>query len=804
MAAEPSPAELPLAGLRVVDMADEKGELAGRLLADLGADVIRVEPPSGARSRSLPPFHDGQSLYFAVRNTNERGLRLDLHDDTDRDRLLELLADADIWIETTPPGTLAEVGLDPAEVSARFPDLVVASITDFGQTGPYRDHVATDPVMVAMSWMLFRAGVPELPPVLPPGAMAYDVVGITGAFAALAGYLQRLRADGAPHIDVSVIEAVQQTTDWGLASYSIISKMMPEAYSQIRSGGGQIYPIVPCKDGWVRPSIVTMAEWRKMRAWLGEPDMLQDDHWDQSSARIEIYHDVIEPLLVEHFADMTMTEASEEGQRRRIPITPLLRPADALAAEHYRELRTFVEGEVAPGIEGPVAGGFFLFDGERIGFRTPAPALDDTRGATGWSGDRLEPSVDFGGDVARGPFAGLRVLDFGVAGAAPEIGRLLGEYGADVIRVESPKRPDLFRQLGGPMGMSPVFASSSRTKRSFGVDFDDPDARRLVKELVAQADLVVENLPPGTMDGFGLGWDELRAANPDVVMISSQTMGSRGPWKEWRGYGANTQPPGGMTYLWSFPDVEAPVASNVAFPDHVVGRLGATVATALMIGRERRERGVHVEIVQAEVAINLLADLFLKEALEPGSVGPAGNRSERGAPWGVYQCEGEQRWCVITCRDDDDWRRLREAIGDPTWARDPGFDTVEGRRARHDELDQRIGEWTLQHSDADVMATLQATGVPAGKMMYVGDIPDDPHLVARGYPLALDQTGLGDMLVEGAGFHTDSMPGPITTAAPLLGEHTREVAHDLLGLDVAEIDRLIDAGALHLPPAPPG
>lgn len=795
-------AELPLTGLRVVDMADEKGELAGRLLADLGADVIRVEPPDGARSRTLPPFHADQSLYFAVRNTNKRGIVLDLHDAGDREHLLGLLADADIWIETTRPGELAAVDLAPGDVSARFPDLVVASITDFGQTGPYRDHVATDPVMVAMSWMLFRAGVPELPPVLPPGAMAYDVVGVTGAFAALTGYLQRLRSGNAPHIDMSVIEAVQQTTDWGLASYSIISQRMSGSYSQIRSGGGQIYPIVPCKDGWVRPSIVTKAEWRKMRAWLGEPDMLQDDHWDQSSARIEIYHDVIEPLFVEHFADMTMIEASEEGQRRRIPITPLLRPADALDADHYRELRTFVDGEVIGGVKGPVAGGFYLFDGERIGFRTPAPSLDE-EGYVGWAGDRLEPSIELGGDVARGPFAGVRVLDFGVAGAAPEIGRLLGEYGADVIRVESPMRPDLFRQLGGPMGMSPVFASSSRTKRSFGVDFTHPDAIEQVKELVSRSHIVVENLPPGTMDNFGLGWDELQATNPDLVMISSQTMGSRGPWKEWRGYGANTQPPGGMTYLWSFPDADAPVASNVAFPDHVVGRLGATVATALLIGRERRERGLHVEIVQAEVAINLLADLFVREALEPGSVGPAGNRSERGAPWGVYQCAGEQRWSVITCRDDHDWRRLREALGDPEWARDPEFDSVAGRRTRHDEIDERITEWTLQRTDTDVMAALQAAGVPGGKMMYVGDIPDDPHLVARGYPLTLEQTGLGTMLVEGPGFHSDSMPGPITTAAPLLGEQTREIAREVLGLDEATVDALVASGALHLAPTPP-
>jgi crotonobetainyl-CoA:carnitine CoA-transferase CaiB-like acyl-CoA transferase len=786
--------ELPLTGVRVVDHADEKAELAGRLLADLGADVIRIEPPGGAASRRIGPFHCGESLYFAVRNTNKRGLVLDLHDGRDRATLLDLLAGADIFIDTSRPGELAPLGLDPRQISARFPELVVSSITDFGLTGPYRHYVATDPVMVGMAWMLFRAGVPELPPVLPPGSLAYDTAGITGAFASLTGLLHRLRTGRGQLIDLSVIEAVQQTTDWGLASYSVVSQM--GTYGQIRSGGGQIYPVVPCKDGWVRPSIVTKAEWRKMRAWLGEPDMLQDDHWDATTARIEIYYDVIEPLLVERFAGMTMVEASEEGQRRRIPITPLLRPGDVLDAEHYKMLGTFADGEVDPGVEGPVAAGFYLFDDHRVGFRRACPTLDDD-GAPGWTDPPARFAADLGGDVSRGPFVGVRVLDFGVAGAAPEIGRLLGEYGADVIRVESPHRPDLFRQLGGPGGVSPVFASSSRTKRSFGVDFRDPEGVALVKGLVARSDIVVENLPPGVMEGFGLGWDELRAVNADLVMISSQTMGSKGPWTEWRGYGANTQPPGGMTYLWSFPGAEAPVASNVAFPDHVVGRLGAAVAAALLIHRERRDAGLRVEIVQAEVAINLLADLFLQEALDPGSVGPAGNRSPRGAPWGVYRCSGDQRWCVITCRDDRDWERLRLALGSPRWADDPVFGTADGRRARHDELDAHLSAWTGQRTDREVMETLQAAGVPAGMMMYVGDIPSDPHLIERGYVLPLDQPGVGDMLVEGPSFHSADLPGPITTPAPRLGEHTREIAAELLGVDEADITRLVQAGTLY-------
>ena len=247
-------------------------------------------------------------------------------------------------------------------------------MTDFGQTGPYRDYVATDPVMVGLAWMLFRAGVPELPPVLPPGAFAYDIAGVMAAFAALTGFVHRCRTGRGQRIDLSVMEAVAQTTDWGLAGYSVMERQGVSGMSQVRSGGGPIYPIVPCADGWVRPSMVSVAEWRKMREWLGDPPELDDEAFDQTVGRIAVYDTLIRPRLVELFADLTMVEASEEGQRRRIPITPLLRPADVLTVPHYREIGTFADVEIAPGVRGPVASGFYIVDGERWGPRRTSDA----------------------------------------------------------------------------------------------------------------------------------------------------------------------------------------------------------------------------------------------------------------------------------------------------------------------------------------------------------------------------------------------------------------------------------------------
>ncbi|MFP4554696.1 MAG: CaiB/BaiF CoA transferase family protein, partial [Actinomycetota bacterium] len=495
--------------------------------------------------------------------------------------------------------------------------------------------------------------------------------------------------------------------------------------------------------------------------------------------------------------------ASEEGQDRRIPITPLLRPDNIRTAPQYEALGSFVETRVIGEVEGAVASGFYTVDGVRVGIREPAPSLG-TEDLPDW-----EPRDGPGGDAPvegdgseradAGPFAGVRVLDFGVAGAAPEMARLLGEYGAEVIRVETPKRPDLFRQLGGPSLMSAVFASSNRSKDSFGVDLDDPEGRRLVLELAAGSDVVVENLPPGTMERWGLGPDDLLESNPEMLVISSQTMGRRGPWTHWRGYGANNQPVGGMTYLWTHPEAPEPVAANVAFPDHVVGRLGAVMAAAHLLARRRQGiSGARVEIVQAEVCLNVLADLFLADSVGT-TVKPVGNRSSLGAPWGVYRCAGLERWCVVCCRNDADWQGLVAAMGSPEWAVDDRFATDSSRREHRDELDRCLGEWTQGLTDVEVAERCQAHDVPAGPMLYLGDQPHDPHLAERGYVRRIHQPGLGEMYLEGAAFRGGGLGFPRTEPAPGLGEHTRRVASERLGLDHDEVERLIAAGTLYEP-----
>jgi crotonobetainyl-CoA:carnitine CoA-transferase CaiB-like acyl-CoA transferase len=776
--------ERPLAGIRVIDQACG---LCGRLLADLGAEVICVEPPGGAASRHAAPFHNDTSLYFTVRNLGKKSVTLDMDSADGRRRLETLLDNADVWIESH-----RALDLNRREILDRHPQLIITSITPFGLTGPYRDYQVTDAVLVAMSGLLFRSGAPDKPPLLPPGALTADIAGTTAAFATVMALYNRSRTGRGDHLDVSIMEAAAQTSDWAMPSFSA-TKAAGGQYFELRTGNAPIYTMYPCADGFVRLIILNRRQWRAMRAWLGEPEVVQADHFDFLLGRMQIQADILDPLYAEFFKDKTKVELALEAQRRGLAMTPVLTPDEVLAADHFAERKTFRDSAVADGVNGRVADGFFMLDGCRLGFTGPAPAAGahDRDAITPVAKPARTPNSAQSGR----PFAGLRVLDFGIGGVGVEAGRLLAENGADVIKIETRAHPDFIRAIYGTE-MNPAFASSSRCKRSLGINLRTDRGRDIIKRLAADTDIVIENSATGTMEKYGLGFEQLREINPRIILASSQMMGASGPWKDWIGFGPNCRTATGMTYLWNFPEGGMPPGSGAIHPDHTAGRMLALGAIATLFARERRAAGGHVEVAQAETIIGLLADLMLKASLEPGSVSPQGNHNSRMAPWGVYQCSGTERWCVITVRDDAEWRRFSTAIGNPEWSRDRKFETAPGRLEARAELDRRVAEWTSSRTDHEVTDILQRAGVAAGFMMYASDMPDDPHLLARGYPQPVTQPPVGAMKFEGPAFHATAIPEPLVAPAPELGQHTREICRTLLQMDDAEVSKLVAEGVL--------
>ncbi len=784
-------AERPLDGTRVIDLADGSGELAGRFLADFGADVVRVEPESGGRSRQMPPFHDGRSLYFAYRNFNKRGMSFDA------ERVSELASRADVLIESFGPGGLAARGIDLDALRDANPGLVVLQISDFGQTGPYSDWIATDATLEALGGMQFSAGLPEKPPLLPPGTPAYDIAGLMGALAAMSALFQCGRNGGHGQvIDLSTLEALAQQTNWSFSNASV-SRAKGADVAEVRVGSGPMYKIYACKTGYARLVILSPRQWRAMRAWLGEPEYLQDALYDSFLGRLQIA-DALAVAIGDLFSTMGHQELAFECQRRGIVCTPVLSPDEVLANEHFVSRSTFGDVEYAPGATGPMQAAFAELDGERQGYRTraPEPGEHDAEMAGLWAEARERPA---GAAPAPSlPFEGLRVIDFGIGGVGVEASRFFAWYGADVIKIESRSAPDFIRVVMSTE-MSASFASSNTSKRAFGVNLKEPRGRELVHRLIEQADVVIENSSTGAMEKMGVGWETIRQLNPRVVMGSGQLLGSHGAWADWIGYGPNTQPVGGLVHLWNYDDQEDPAGSTSIFPDHLAGRLTAMTVLAGLIRRERSGLGGHAEIAQVETVTGIIGDLLLKTGLEPGSVQPLGNRSEHGSPWGSYPCAGTQQWVAITCRTDEEWKKLAFAMGDPEWTQNSDYATCAGRRAAQDAIDEQLSTWTSSQTKNSVTVSLQAFGVPCLPMLTGSEQAMDPHFQARGYPRWLEQQDAGWMAFEGPCFKATGMSDVVVFQAPKVGEHTREITGSLLGLSDEETESLVAAGVLEVP-----
>ncbi|HET6737203.1 CaiB/BaiF CoA transferase family protein, partial [Mycobacterium sp.] len=410
-----------LASLRVLDAGGADSDGVSRLFADLGADVLKIEPPGGSVARRALPSLDGASIAFAVQNANKRSAVLDPARPADRERLLELAATADILVDSA--GGTATFGTSCEALAARFGHLVGLSVTDFGAAGPYATRHATDPVLYAMSTALSRTGPASGKPVLPPNGVASTTAAVQAAWAALAAYYHRLRSGTGDYIDFSRFEAVVQSLDppFGSEGQAAVGQKRSNELWRGRPRNQHIYPIFGCKDGYVRICLLSARQWRGMRAWLGEPEQFADPRYDTIAARYGASRE-LNAIIAELFAPQTMAALVADGQARGVPIAAVLTPAEALTSEHFHAVGALTDAEIVNGACVTVPVGPFVVDGHRAGFQRTAPpeGADEPSWATARSG----PATVEDALVHQRPFEGLRILDLGVIVAGGELGRL--------------------------------------------------------------------------------------------------------------------------------------------------------------------------------------------------------------------------------------------------------------------------------------------------------------------------------------------------------------------------------------------
>ncbi len=783
----------PLAGVEILDLTAGPITAVGRLLADLGAHVTSVQLVGVTASDTTGPRIDGVPIGTAINRHGIPTVEIDTSTPAGRQAWAELLATADILIENTRPGSAAEESLAIKQIHADHPALVILSISDFGRDTRYRDWQATTPVLHALTSELSRSGIPGQIPLVPPSAdLPYHVAAAQAAFVTLCVFLDRLRTGTGDLIDFSVLEGAMQTLDppFGTAGSAAAGVPISE---QKRNwvAEQQRYPIFKCKDGHVRMCVLAKRQWQSMFEWMGCPEEFADPKFN--SLRERFASATLFGAIEAFCADKTRAELELAGQRHGVPTAAVLSLAEVLSTEQVAARGFFRETELSPGLTAPVPVGVVEIDGHRASsLNIKAPSHRRLRDAPTLTA-RARSDLGL-------PLEGLRVLDLGVIVVGSDTGRLFADLGADVVKIENSAFPDGLRI--SLTRMTQAYAAGHRNKRSIGIDLRSEHGRALAHQLVAQSDVVLSNFKPGVAAALGMDFATLQQVNPGIVVVDSSAYGPTGPWAKRLGYGPLVRAAAGFTELWTYPDYPDAFCDTVTvYPDHVAARIGALSAVALLLRRERSGLGGSASIAQAEVMLSHLADDIAAEVLTSRGHAP-GDQPLHDAPWGLFPGAGDDAWISVTVRDDTDWSALCAVIDRPDLGADAELGSRVGRHRQRARLDEALGAWTSRRTPTDAMAQLQAAGVPAGAVLHAAEVPTwDYYVERRTFREELHPHGATPFMMENVQIHADLISDPPLGQAPLLGEQTREVAAELLGLDDAGIDDLIGRGVLEVPAA---
>jgi crotonobetainyl-CoA:carnitine CoA-transferase CaiB-like acyl-CoA transferase len=801
---------LPLSGVRILDTAEGQFQMIGRYFADLGADVLRVEPPEGSADRHRGVTDHGVSLTFEIANANKRSVTVDPSAPSAAAELDGLAAGADIVLVDRRSAYAA--ALDADRLTADRQELVVTVLSDFGELSSKRDWAATPDVQFALSTILSRSGLPDrAEPLLPPEFLVAGAVAPQAVWQTVTAYYNARRTDTGDVIDFSALDALLHIFDPPMGMQgSGRTGTDPFDVPHGRPDARYLYPIFDTTDGKVRICVLSKRQWASMFRWLGEPAELARPELALNPVRQEAWPELF-PYYERLFGAMTTEEAVRRGDELRVPVTSIDALSDVVNEPAFWDGGDFAGLALPDGRTATSPAGVYSIDGRHVGLRTAAPGVGEPAAAgTAWASDRAQDPVlpgRAGGWVTpadanpRRPFEGLRVLDFGVIVMGAEAGRLFADYGADVIKVESMAFRDGCRQMKDGVEMSQSFAWGHRNKRSLGLDLTTDAGKRVFRQLVAETDVILTNFKPGTLAKLGFSYEVLADINPGIVLSESSAYGNDGPWSRKMGYGPLVRAASGLSQLWSYAgDADGYSDTITIYPDHVVARLNAVAVTGLLLRRAGTGRGGVVSTAQIDAIFTAMGPYLAAESLEPGS-GVAALTAAQDAPAGLYQAAGDDEWVVIDGVGDDRFRALAAVVGHPEWASDSRFATAADRLAHADELDAPLAAWVAGQPAPEVERQLQDAGVPAGHMVRFGEVQTDPDLIRRGLLTTMDQQDvdgpLPTMANEG---RTRRLGDARVNQAPLQGEHTREIMHEILHLDDSTIDALLGDGALEQNP----
>lgn len=800
----------------VLDFTDDRGEIGPMLMGDLGADVIRIEPPEGSASRQTQPVlaetatNDLASLPYLAFNRNKRSLVLDPDVPAERETLHRLIARSQFIFEPWPASPLAAYDVDYETARALNPRIIYVRISPWGDDGPHADYLGNDLVLAAMGGPVALQGSSDRAPVRLSVPQVWRHAGVEAAAAAMAAHHRMLRTGEAQYVDLSAQSVMTWTMLNAMDAHAIQG-------ADFQRGGGLVTGLVridmihPCADGHVL-ALPNSKVILGCMSWMVE-DGVVDAAFEESIDWAEYDLNTRNPdhgpfnvyqgieLCRAFFVNHSKLELFEFGLEHGFTVAPINNLPELLQMAHL-EHREYWQPMALPDGQNVRAPGLWGKSHQNImSLRRTAPGLGEHSEAI--RAELSSPAATFSYPAPDGalPFEGITVADFSWVGVGPISAKYLADHGARVIRIESETRPDVLRG-GAPfkdgvhgLDRSQFFGDFNTSKQSLTLNMKLPEAIEIAREVIKRSDVMIESFAAGAIHRLGLNYDEVKKINPGLIKISTCLMGQTGPAAAMAGYGYHAGAIAGFYEVTGWPDL-APTGPWVAYTDTVAPRFITLLLAAALDHRRRTGEGCYVDVAQIEAALHFLGPELLDLQASGFAASRDGNRARFAAPQGCYQAAGDDNWCAIAVDTDAQWQILCREMGREDLAASAALATHAGRLADHDAIDQAISAWTSDQDAHALMDRLQGVGVPAGVVQRSSELLEDAQYAHRNFYRYFDHPVMGHIPYAGHPYRISGYDNAPRGPAPTLGQHSFEVLSEFLGFDDEQIAQAYASGAV--------
>lgn len=802
---EPS-GPLALSGIRVLEIGCGYAvAYAGKIFADFGAEVIKVETQEGDNIRQIPPLlnsekHNPQSALNAWLNTNKKSVTFNYLKEGDQEWLSELTSTCHVVLDSRALEQGIEIlqrsHLGFSNNSEMESSPIEIYLTWFGENGPYSKFVGSEAVCRALAGAVYGSGDPKGPPLLPHDIQTGIVAGIAAFSSAMAALIGA--EDGNRRYVLSIHEIAFSVVEMEAGM------VQDDRHPRERLGINRFCTTHPggiykTRDGWIGLFAHTLPQWSSLCTAIGFPEYASDPRFANGATRMK-HADLIDAFLLPALMNKTTQTWFELLSRAKFPVVLVPTMEELLVQKVHRDRNAFVpiqsekikfEGVILPfplGDAGPLKGGTAPIKGTDDNFYRSKAALS---------------SVPERKNAAQGvaPLRKIRVIDLTMGWAGPFASRTLADFGAEVIKVESTKYPDWWRGTHYTNEFyqerlyekNSNFALMNRNKLGITLDLTSGEGRDILLDLLQTADILIENYSAEVLPKLGLDYEALAKTNNRLVMVSMPAFGIGNDWSQIRAYGGTLEQASGLPHHTGFPD-QPPSLTSYAYGDPIGGWNASAASLLALFVQMHNGKGKHVNLSQVECMLPFVSPFLLEQSVSGFTSPRQGNYHPLHSPHNIFRCAGEDQWIVVSVLDNKQWHALATLLQEPEFMHDFSFNNVAVRHAQQEKINSLITAWTEQRSAQECMDELQNAGIAAGVVKPVWEIQDDIHLMSRGVFRQIHREYLGEYLATTPIFRETDTPLKSIRSAPTLGEHSQEVFERILGINSEQFLKLEQKG----------